>query len=90
MTKNYFPSYQTFEHPLKLFAVVDSKGTRAPSLGSNASSRSSSLSVLADPLAAQSTLDAALDPLSQFAKQEQDAIDPLTQIASEYVRTILL
>ncbi|XP_011291611.2 VPS35 endosomal protein sorting factor-like [Musca domestica] len=84
VTKNYFPSYQTFEHPLKLFAVVDSKGTRAPSLGSNASSRSSSLSVLADPLAAQSTLDAALDPLSQFAKQEQDAIDPLTQMASEY------
>ncbi|XP_013110516.2 VPS35 endosomal protein sorting factor-like [Stomoxys calcitrans] len=81
VTKNYFPSFQTFDHPLKLSTVVDSKGTRAPSLGSNASSRSSSMSVLVEPLT--QSFDGT-DPLSQFAKQEQDAIDPLTSMASEY------
>lgn len=62
--------------------MVDSKGTRV-SLGSNSSSRSSSISLLNDPLLL--TLDGT-DPLSQFARQEQELIDPLTQMASEYVR----
>lgn len=76
-------SYQTIEHPLKLVTVVDSKGTRAP--GSNVSSRSSSMmSILSEPLT--QSFDGT-DPLSQFAKQDQESIDPLTQqmVASEYV-----
>uniref|UniRef100_A0A1B0GED4 VPS35 endosomal protein sorting factor-like n=1 Tax=Glossina morsitans morsitans TaxID=37546 RepID=A0A1B0GED4_GLOMM len=84
VTKNYLQSFHTFDHPLKLSTVtmVDSKGTRV-SLGSNSSSRSSSISLLNDPLLL--TLDGT-DPLSQFARQEQELIDPLTQMASEYVR----
>ncbi|XP_075145399.1 VPS35 endosomal protein sorting factor-like [Haematobia irritans] len=81
VTKNYIPSFQTFDHPLKISNVIDSKGTRAPSLGSNASSRSSSMSILTEPL--NQSYDGT-DPLSQFAKQEQDCIDPLTSMASEY------
>ncbi|KAI9576835.1 hypothetical protein GQX74_005715 [Glossina fuscipes] len=52
--------------------MVDSKGTRVSS---------SSISLLNDPLLL--TLDGT-DPLSQFARQEQELIDPLTQMASEY------
>lgn len=63
--------------------MVDSKGTRPSSMGSNTSSRSSSMSFLAEPLLL--SLDGT-DPLSQFAKQEEEMMDPLTQMATEYVR----
>ncbi|XP_037897035.1 VPS35 endosomal protein sorting factor-like isoform X2 [Glossina fuscipes] len=74
VTKNYLQSFHTFDHPLKVSTVtmVDSKGTRVSS---------SSISLLNDPLLL--TLDGT-DPLSQFARQEQELIDPLTQMASEY------
>uniref|UniRef100_A0A1B0BFB4 VPS35 endosomal protein-sorting factor-like n=1 Tax=Glossina palpalis gambiensis TaxID=67801 RepID=A0A1B0BFB4_9MUSC len=74
VTKNYLQSFHTFDHPLKVSTVtmVDSKGTRVSS---------SSISLLNDPLLL--TLDGT-DPLSQFARQEQESIDPLTQMASEY------
>lgn len=84
MTKNQLQGYQTYEHPLKLSTVtmVESKGTRPSSIGSNTSSRSSSMSILAEPLL--QSLD-GIDPLTQFAKQEEELLDPLSQIASEYV-----
>ncbi|XP_046805800.1 VPS35 endosomal protein sorting factor-like isoform X1 [Lucilia cuprina] len=83
VTKNQLQSYQTYEHPLKLPTVtmVESKGTRPSSMGSNTSSRSSSMSILAEPLL--QTLD-GIDPLTQFAKQEEELMDPLSQMASEY------
>lgn len=84
VSKNQLQSYQTYEHPLKLPTVtmVDSKGTRPPSMGSNTSSRSSSMSILTEPLLL--SLD-GIDPLTQFAKQEEELMDPLSQMASEYV-----
>ncbi|TMW48635.1 hypothetical protein DOY81_006300 [Sarcophaga bullata] len=83
MTKNQLQGYQTYEHPLKLSTVtmVESKGTRPSSMGSNTSSRSSSMSVLAEPLL--QSLD-GIDPLTQFAQQDEELLDPLSQIASEY------
>ncbi|XP_030374036.1 VPS35 endosomal protein sorting factor-like [Scaptodrosophila lebanonensis] len=83
VTKNHLQGYETYEHPLKqqTVTVVDSKGTRAPSLGSNASSRSSSLSLLTESI---SQTFEGTDPLSQFARQELEFNDPLTQLSSEY------
>lgn len=63
--------------------MVESKGTRAPSLGSNASSRSSSVSQLVESISGSQIMDS--DPLSLFAKQEEELMDPLSQIATEYV-----
>jgi hypothetical protein len=71
----------TYEHPLKqaTITVLESKGTRNVPLGSNASSTGSSTLSL-DPLSLAS-FDGS-DPLSAFARQE--AMDPLSQLASEY------
>ncbi|XP_067641298.1 VPS35 endosomal protein sorting factor-like isoform X2 [Eurosta solidaginis] len=92
VTKNLLQSYTTYEHPLKIqtVIVVESKGTKQTTRdnrnsfasSSNASSRaSSSISLLTEPLA--TALDGT-DPLSQFARQEQELKDPLTQMATEY------
>ncbi|XP_054747031.1 VPS35 endosomal protein sorting factor-like isoform X2 [Anastrepha obliqua] len=90
VTKNYLQSYQTYEHPLKIqtVTVVESKGTKQilkdnrGSFSSNASSRaSSSISLLTEPLG--SALDGA-DPLSQFARQEQELKDPLSNTSYDY------
>lgn len=91
VAKKNLQSYLTYEHPLKIqtVTVVESKGTKQSSkdnrssFSSNASSRaSSSISLLTEPLG--STLDGT-DPLSQFARQEQELKDPLTQMATEFV-----
>ncbi|XP_017471583.1 PREDICTED: UPF0505 protein CG8202 isoform X1 [Rhagoletis zephyria] len=90
VTKNYLQSYLTYEHPLKIqtVTVVESKGTKQTSkdnrssFSSNASSRaSSSISLITEPLG--STLDGT-DPLSQFARQEQELKDPLAQMSTEF------
>jgi hypothetical protein len=71
----------TYDHPLKqaIITVLESKGTRNVPLGSQPSSAGSSTLSL-DPLSLAS-FDGS-DPLSAFARQE--AMDPLSQIASEY------
>ncbi|CAD6991982.1 unnamed protein product [Ceratitis capitata] len=68
--------------------VVESKGTKQcfkdnqSSFSSTNSSRaSSSVSLLAEPLS--SAFDGT-DPLSQFARQEHELKDPLSQMATEY------
>ncbi|XP_055850032.1 VPS35 endosomal protein sorting factor-like [Episyrphus balteatus] len=81
INKNILQGYFTYEHPLKQMTVVESKGTRRSGNGSLSSSRTSSTLSLIDPLGM--ALDGS-DPLSQFARQEQELMDPLSQMATDY------
>ncbi|XP_012161991.1 UPF0505 protein CG8202 isoform X2 [Ceratitis capitata] len=90
VTKNHLQSSRSYEHPLKVHAVtvVESKGTnqcfkdnQSSFSSTNSSRASSSVSLLAEPLS--SAFDGT-DPLSQFARQEHELKDPLSQMATEY------
>lgn len=81
INKNILQGYFTYEHPLKQMTVVESRGTRRSGNGSLSSSRTSSTLSLIDPLGM--ALDGS-DPLSQFARQEQELMDPLSQMATDY------
>ncbi|XP_036228602.2 VPS35 endosomal protein sorting factor-like isoform X1 [Bactrocera oleae] len=86
--KNPLQGYITYEHPLKIHGVTifESKGTKhylkdiRSSLSNDNSSRASS-SISVEPLTL--SFDGT-DPLSLFARQDQENMDPLTQIATEY------
>lgn len=89
--KNPLQGYITYEHPLKIHGVTifESKGTKhylkdiRSSLSNDNSSRaSSSISLSVEPLTL--SFDGT-DPPSLFARQDQENMDPLTQIATEYV-----
>ncbi|XP_011208196.2 VPS35 endosomal protein sorting factor-like isoform X3 [Bactrocera dorsalis] len=83
--KNPLQSHITYEHPLKIHGVtvIESKGTkrclkdiRSSFSSDNSSRASSSISLSAEPLTL--SFDGT-DPLSLFARQEQENMDPLTQ-----------
>ncbi|XP_039948158.1 VPS35 endosomal protein sorting factor-like isoform X2 [Bactrocera neohumeralis] len=84
--KNPLQGLITYEHPLKIHGVtvIESKGTkrclkdiRSSFSSDNSSRASSSISLSAEPLTL--SFDGT-DPLSLFARQEQENMDPLTQM----------
>uniref|UniRef100_A0A0A1X4P6 UPF0505 protein CG8202 n=1 Tax=Zeugodacus cucurbitae TaxID=28588 RepID=A0A0A1X4P6_ZEUCU len=88
-SKNHLKSYTTYEHPLKIHGVtvIESKCTkygckdkRSNFNSDNSSRASSSISLSVEPLTL--SFDGT-DPLSLFARQDQEIMDPLTQIAAE-------
>lgn len=89
--KNPLQSYITYDHPLKMHGVtvIESKGTkrclkdiRNNFSSDNSSQASSNISLSVEPL---NLSFVGTDPLSLLARQDQEIMDPLTQIVTEYV-----
>lgn len=88
--KNPLQSYITYDHPLKMHGVtvIESKGTkrclkdiRNNFSSDNSSQASSNISLSVEPL---NLSFVGTDPLSLLARQDQEIMDPLTQIVTEY------